>query len=106
VGYLFWAKRKRRREEREAMIATMGLDVPKEEVPEMPISPDFGIDSPDGRQELGTDPVYEIDSTTEVGNASASPEPRHLSGMSELYSGFLGHELGGGTVSGQRKSMP
>jgi hypothetical protein len=53
-------------------------------------------------------PVYEIDGATEVG--SGTPEsgasPRHLSGMSELDSGFLGHEIGGGTVRLQRRSAP
>ena len=87
------------------MIATDG---PKEEVNEMPIGAHFGMDSSDGRQELDVNPVYEIDGATEVG--SGSPEsgasPRHLSGMSELDSGFLGHEIGGGTVRLQRRSAP
>jgi cbb3-type cytochrome oxidase subunit 3 len=106
IGYVFWVmKRKKKRAEMEAMIATSG---PKEEVNEMPIGPHFGMDSPDGRQELGVNPVYEIDGATEVG--SRSPEsgasPGHLSGMSELDSGFLGHEIGGGTVRLQRRSAP
>ena len=77
-------------------------------LPEMPITPDFGIDSPDGRQELATNPVYEIDGATEIGSASleSGASPRHLSGRSELDSGFLGHEIGGGTVRLQRRSAP